>query len=125
MAEKDAAKPKCEASKSNKDSRRTTFGPSHRSESAFADDAMLEDGFDAHTAEVHARRNARQEQDFDDIVVGGGESLDDEMEEESAGDESDSVESSEDEIEGELIVYGNSQQRHCVAIQCNSHHVVC
>mmetsp|Transcript_14088 Transcript_14088/g.20124 ORF Transcript_14088/g.20124 Transcript_14088/m.20124 type:complete len:3340 (-) Transcript_14088:211-10230(-) len=46
--------------------RRITLGPSQQSESAFADDAMLEDGFDADTAERNARRNARR-RNFNDI----------------------------------------------------------
>lgn len=57
MAEKEKAK-----AKSEKETRRTTFGPSQRSESAFADDAMLEDGFDADTA-MNARRNFLEEDD--------------------------------------------------------------
>lgn len=57
MAEKEKAK-----AKTDKETRRTTFGPSQRSESAFADDAMLEDGFDADTA-MNARRNFLEEDD--------------------------------------------------------------
>ena len=68
MFEKDCVKIKPEVSRLHKESRRNTFGPSQRSESAFADDAMLEDGFDAETAEIHARLVARR--NFDDIIVG-------------------------------------------------------
>jgi len=67
MEEKEYSKTKLEPSTLDRESRRTTFGPSHRSESAFADDAMLEEGFDIETAERHVRRAARQ--NYDDIVV--------------------------------------------------------
>ena len=76
-----------EKSKANK-SRRSTFGPSHRSESAFADDAMLEEGFDADSA-VNSRRNGRlrylEEDDSmrdnsdESSVEGDADSMDDEV----------------------------------------------
>ena len=41
--------------------RNIKIGPSQQSESTFADDEMLEDGFDAETAEQTTRMSARQE----------------------------------------------------------------
>ena len=41
--------------------RTITIGPSQQSEATFADDAMLEDGFDAETAEQTTMRSSRQE----------------------------------------------------------------
>ena len=41
--------------------RTITIGPSHQSEVKFADDTILEDGFDAEVSEQTARRSARQE----------------------------------------------------------------
>eukprot|EP00804_Cyclotella_cryptica_P030429 CCRYP_008520-RB/>CCRYP_008520-RB protein AED:0.03 eAED:0.03 QI:213/1/1/1/1/1/14/495/4469 len=74
----------------SKESRRMTFGPSNRSESAFADDEMLEDGFDAHNADTHS-----EERDLDnDIVVG-----DDLDEMDVYSEESEDSETSEDEME--------------------------
>ena len=64
MVEKEGKK-KGEITES-KESRRMTFGPSNRSESAFADDEMLEDGFDGH----NSQREVDREID-NDIVVGG------------------------------------------------------
>ena len=72
MAEKEKVK-----AKADKEIRRSTFGPSHRSESAFADDAMLEDGFDADTA-INARRNFLE----DDDSMGEESSVEDSMDDE-------------------------------------------
>ena len=58
--------------------RRSTMGPSQRSESAFADEDMLEDGFDADTAANEARnsqRSARRE--FEEMVDMMGEDFSD------------------------------------------------
>mmetsp|Transcript_14411 Transcript_14411/g.17071 ORF Transcript_14411/g.17071 Transcript_14411/m.17071 type:complete len:2242 (-) Transcript_14411:200-6925(-) len=54
---------------------RISIGPSQQSEGAFADDAMLGDGFDADTAESARRRGFRLDADDDD-----GNSFDDEVE---------------------------------------------
>ena len=80
MAKKEKLK-----AKADKETRRSTFGPSHRSESAFADDAMLEDGFDADAA-VNARRNFLEEDDNmgddsnESSVEADGDSMDEEEE---------------------------------------------
>lgn len=83
MAEKDKAK-------TDKESRRSTFGPSLRSESAFADDAMLEDGFDADTAINAGRNMSLQYLDEDDSM--GGDSV-----ESSGEDDGDSMEDDNEE----------------------------
>lgn len=80
MADKEKAK-----AKTDKETRRSTFGPSHRSESAFADDAMLEDGFDADTA-INARRSFLEDDDSmgDDSNDG---SVDDSMDDDELDEE--------------------------------------
>jgi len=82
------------------DSRRATLGPSQRPEGAFADDSMLEEGFDPETA-VRAQRNARN-RDLQQLVDGLFERA--HVEEMSMGDDNDEdeedssdVDSSEDE----------------------------
>jgi hypothetical protein len=79
--------------KADKESRRITFGPSHRSESAFADDAMLEEGFDADAA-INARRNFLEEDD----------SIGDESHESSGENDGDSMDDEEELDEEELEV---------------------
>jgi hypothetical protein len=83
MAEKEKLK-----MKTDKESRRSTFGPSHRNESAFADDAMLEEGFDADAA-INARRNFLEEDDSmgDDSHESSGEDDEDSMDDEEELDE--------------------------------------
>jgi len=92
MAEKEKAK-----AKTDKETRRSTFGPSHRSESAFADDAMLEDGFDADTA-INARRSFLEDDD----------SMGDDSNDSSVEDSMDEEELDEEELEVQLGGVGYS-----------------
>ena len=84
MKKKDSPK-----GKEDKEARRSTFGPSHRCESAFADDAMLEEGFDADTA-INAGRNLLEE---DNSMDSNESDIEDSMDDE---------EIDEDEIEVRL-----------------------
>jgi hypothetical protein len=73
--------------------RRTTLGPSQRPEGAFADDTMLEEGFDPDTA-ARAQRSARN-RDLRDLVDGyfegqDGMSIEEEDEDDDEGSEIDS-----------------------------------
>uniref|UniRef100_A0A7S4S0Y2 HECT-type E3 ubiquitin transferase n=1 Tax=Ditylum brightwellii TaxID=49249 RepID=A0A7S4S0Y2_9STRA len=87
--------------------RESSIGPSQRSETSFADDAMLEDGFDAETAERNARQNARQNdrrRHLRQMIEGAIEMDDDDLTEELGVDEEfsvDSESSDEDNIDDE------------------------
>jgi hypothetical protein len=71
----------------SKESRRMTFGPSNRSESAFADDEMLEEGFDG------VNNSQRAQEDIEnDIVVGGDIDMEDDFEDDEETSESDETE---------------------------------
>mmetsp|Transcript_9044 Transcript_9044/g.11092 ORF Transcript_9044/g.11092 Transcript_9044/m.11092 type:complete len:4662 (-) Transcript_9044:66-14051(-) len=81
-------------------SRRITLGPSQRNERDFADDAMLEDGFDPETAD-RARRSARR-RDFREMVEGMVHLGDyDDLEDSDASDEDDEDDETEDMDEDE------------------------
>ena len=81
MAEKE--KVKQETAKTSKDSRRTTFGPSQRSESAIYDyDAALDNAFDANSADsIDASMDDSDDEDIEDS--------DDSMEGDSSDDDDD------------------------------------
>lgn len=104
-------------------SRGVSLGASQQNENAFADDAMLEDGFDAHTAERNVRRHARQQDLGNDMIEIAGdenvyeeviddtdscdEDVDDEFSEDDVMDDdvssSDEDEDNEDDSDGEEI----------------------
>lgn len=95
MVNKDRDKKKSDPGESKED-RRMTFGPSNRSESAFADDEMLEEGFDGNN--VSSSRRTIEEEIENDIVVGG---VLDDMEMDDF-DESDNSESDSEDMEVRL-----------------------
>jgi len=98
-------KPNIEKPKKGSNSRRITLGPSQRSESAFADDAMLEEGFDPYTAD-RARQNARRDE-LRDMVEGMVHLGSDYDEEDEDNDEDDEDGEAGEEIEDEYESEGN------------------
>jgi hypothetical protein len=92
VEEKNKTPGKSSKKKSSGSTRRITFGPSQQSEASFADDAMIEDGFDAETGERNARRSARR-RDRDMIE----EMVLDDMEAEILDEEEDELEEAEEE----------------------------
>jgi len=92
VEEKNKTVGKSSKKKSSGSTRRITFGPSQQSEASFADDAMIEDGFDAETGERNARRSARR-RDRDMIE----EMVLDDMEAEILDEEEEELEEAEEE----------------------------